>query len=218
LESFAHGVVVRGSWRDPDVHESDLGEVLAKQESFVLGSVIGEHITNTDSEATHCLGDVVDEADRVGGGDGPDDQFHDRPAGAGVDGGELIHLPDAFEVADVEAVEGNQVTGMASPVTEPERFRLVLGDWFGDDPRERGQRGGTSDTLATPAHAVIVEDALHRRLANLIAELVKAISELATPDRRLDHRDSQQISYDVSRGLMIVLGRRRSLGHNASSP
>ena len=38
-----------------------------------------------------------------------------------MDRGELPDLPDAFQVADVEAVQCDQVTGAGGEVTEPER-------------------------------------------------------------------------------------------------
>ena len=43
LESFAHGVVVRGPGRDPHVTQTGLGQVLAEQQCLVFGSVVGEH-------------------------------------------------------------------------------------------------------------------------------------------------------------------------------
>ena len=60
--------------------------------------------------------------------DRPDEHLADRPAGRGVDGGELPDRADAFEFADEEAVQGDQVTGPGGEVTEPERpLERVLG-------------------------------------------------------------------------------------------
>ena len=52
LESFAHGVVVRGPGRDAHMTQTGLGQVLAKQQTLVFGSVVGEHTTDRDAEAT----------------------------------------------------------------------------------------------------------------------------------------------------------------------
>ena len=78
------------------------------------------------------------EANRVGYCDGADDQFGDRPAGGGVDSGELVDSADAFEFADVETVEGDQVAGPGGEVAEPGRFGFDHG--LGDETRQRGDR------------------------------------------------------------------------------
>ncbi len=80
------------------------------------------------------------EANRVGYCDGADDQFGDRPAGGGVDSGELVDSADAFEFADVETVEGDQVAGPGGEVAEPGRFGFDHG--LGDETRQRGDRRG----------------------------------------------------------------------------
>jgi hypothetical protein len=41
------------------------------------------------------------------------EELVDRPTGRGVDGGELSDGPDAFELADVERVEGDEIAGVA---------------------------------------------------------------------------------------------------------
>ena len=91
--------------------------------------------------------------------DGPRNTSTDRPAGRGVDRGELPDRPDAFEVPDVEAVQGDQVTGTGREVTEPERaVSGVVGDQTG---RRGGQLGERRDALTTPTEPVTVQDLLH---------------------------------------------------------
>ena len=65
--------------------------------------------------------DLVDEADGVGAVDRAEHDGDDGPAGEDVDGGELVHLAHAFEVADVEAVEGDQLARAGRGQAEPER-------------------------------------------------------------------------------------------------
>jgi hypothetical protein len=60
---------------------------------------------------------VVDEADRVVPVRGAGDDQDDRPAGGDVDGGQLVHLDDALEVAAVEAVHRHQMAWCWAVVT-----------------------------------------------------------------------------------------------------
>jgi len=53
---------------------------------------------------------------------------HIRPTGAGVDRGELPHLSDTFELADVEAIESDQRCRSSRPQAEPERAIMGLAD------------------------------------------------------------------------------------------
>ena len=73
------------------------------------------------AETTELADHPVEEPGGDVGVGGAEEHVTDRPAGRGVDRGELPHLPDAFEVPDVEAVQGDQVTGTGREVTEPER-------------------------------------------------------------------------------------------------
>src|SRR5215217_7988868 len=103
------------------------GEVGAEASGDPFRSVVGEHGTYVDAETSERLDDVVDETDGVAGGDGPDDDEDDRPAGGDVDGGQLVHLADALEVADVKAVGRHQVAGRRAVVAEPERLGVAAG-------------------------------------------------------------------------------------------
>jgi hypothetical protein len=55
---------------------------------------------------TQCL---VKEAGAHGAGDRAQHDRDDGEAGEDVDGGELVHLAHAFELADVEAVEADEL-------------------------------------------------------------------------------------------------------------
>ena len=121
LESFAHRVVVRGTGWDPLVGEFFGCERVGERSGDVFGTVVGQHGSHGDAEPPVTADDVMQEP---GGRRPVGDTEHDhddRPAGRGVDRGELVDLPDAFEVPDVEAVDGDQVTGPGRPVAEPEQ-------------------------------------------------------------------------------------------------
>jgi hypothetical protein len=62
---------------------------------------------------------VIHEGGRVSGRLVPSDQAGDRIAGGGVDGRELPDRPDAFELANLEGVQGDQVAGPGGEVAEP---------------------------------------------------------------------------------------------------
>ena len=51
----------------------------------------------------------------------------------------MVHLADALEVPDVEAVEGDELARIAGVVTEPERFGLE--HRLGDEPAGHGADG-----------------------------------------------------------------------------
>ena len=150
--------------------------------------------------------------------DRADDDQHDRPAGGDVDGGQLVHLADAFEVADVEAVHRHLVAGSWAVVAEPERLDLP-GGVGGQSRRRRGDRRGPGDALGSAAQPVVDEQLLHRRLADPVAAFGEPVGVLAAAERRLDHGQRQQVLDDVGRGGVGKLRAvRRSFGINASSP
>ena len=97
--------------RDAVVGEAEVGEVGPEPVAVYSGPLSVSTARTGPAQAPEAALDVVDEAAGVLGGDGAEDDLDDRPAGGGVDGGELVHLADAFEVADVEAVDGDQVAG-----------------------------------------------------------------------------------------------------------
>src|SRR4029079_11564732 len=165
LEAFAHRVVVRGTRRDPMVLEAAGGEVGAEPAGDPLGSVVGEHRPHWHPEASERLDHVVDETDRVAGGRRADDDQHDRPAGGDIDGGQLVHLADAFEVADVEAVGRYLVAGSWAAVAEPERLGVSPGVG-GQSRRGGGDRRGPGHPLGPAAGAVAEGPLLARRLSD----------------------------------------------------
>ena len=72
-------------------------------------------------------------------------------AGEDVDGGELVHLADAFEVADVEAVDADELARPTARQAEPEG--LVVSRRLGDEPgggRRDGRRPGPGAWLVVP--------------------------------------------------------------------
>jgi hypothetical protein len=108
LEALADRVVVGRAWRDAVVaHTADL-EMLGEGLANELWTVVAEHPGELGPDLGQAFGEVVDEAGRVSGRLVPGDQAGDRVAGGGVDGGELPDRPDAFELADIEGVQGDQ--------------------------------------------------------------------------------------------------------------
>jgi hypothetical protein len=84
---------------------------------------------------------VVDKGGGIPRGLVAGDQPADRIPGRGVDRGELPDRPDAFELADVEDVQGDQVTRAGGEVAESEQAILsVGGDDAGGGSGELGQR------------------------------------------------------------------------------
>src|SRR5918994_2907158 len=109
------------------MHESAGSDVSAEPAGDPLGSVFAEHRPHRHTETSERADDVVKEADRVAGGDRADDDQDDRPASGDVDGGQLVHLADALEVADVEAVHRHLAAGSWAVVAEPERLPVAGG-------------------------------------------------------------------------------------------
>ena len=93
---------------------------LAHQHQRVIRS-FGEHSADVHAKTPEFADHSVAEP----GGDlsvrRTEEHVADREAGRGVDRGELPDLPDAFEVADVEAVQGDEVSRPRGEMTEPER-------------------------------------------------------------------------------------------------
>lgn len=74
------------------------------------------------AQPTEAALDARDEPAGVLGGDGAKDDLDDGPAGAGIHGGELVPLPDAFQLGDGKTVDGNEVARPGRPV----RIRRVV--------------------------------------------------------------------------------------------
>ncbi len=124
-----------------------------------FGTVVGEHPGDVNAKATQFADRQVDEAGCDVGVGRAEEHVADRVAGRGVDRGELPDLPDSFEVPDVEAVQGDQVTGPGREMAEPER---ALSSVVGDQTSGRcGQLRERTDALTTPAEAVTAQDLLH---------------------------------------------------------
>jgi hypothetical protein len=70
--------------------------------------------------ASVVLQDVVDERGGVGAGHRSEDDDHKGPASEDVDGGELAHLADTFQVPHVEAVQADELAGTPAGQAEPE--------------------------------------------------------------------------------------------------
>ena len=210
VEALAHRVVVgRAGW-DAVVVKALERQRGPEAAGDVLGPVVGQHRPHGHASATKAAQHVGHEANRVLSPHGADQDEHDRPAGGGVDGGELVDGPDAFELADVEAVHGHQVTGAGREVAEPER--LVPGR-VGDEPGAgRGDGRSPGHPGLTPAQPVVVEQLLHRRLGDDEAPLTQAVGVLATADGGLGHRDGEQLVEDVGGRGVGQLGAAADLG------
>jgi hypothetical protein len=74
------------------------GEVLVEG-GAELGTVVGGHTAHPYAETTELAEHQVEEPSRDVGVRGAEEHVTDRPAGRSVDGGELPHRPDDFEVA-----------------------------------------------------------------------------------------------------------------------
>jgi hypothetical protein len=98
---------------------------------------------------------------------GAGDDQDDRPASGDVDFGQLVHLAEALEVADVEAVDRHEMAWCGAVVTEPERL-AVTGGVGGQASGRRGDRRGPGDTLGT---TIAPEP--------IVSSLVDACSEVA---------------------------------------
>lgn len=132
------------------------------------GTVIRQHCPYRPAEPAESTLNLGDEPAGVLGRDRAEHDLDERPPGGGVHRGELVHLADAFEVADVEAVHRDQIPWSGRPVAEPEQH--LVGYRFGDHPvHQRGQRGGSSDSLRSAAQAVVDEQLLDGGFGHHIA-------------------------------------------------
>jgi hypothetical protein len=97
LESFTDGVVVRRPGRGPVMRDLELLE-MGIESGAELGSVVGEDTGDGHPQTTQFSDHAVEEPFRDVGVGRAEEHFADRPAGRGVDRGELPHFPHAFEV------------------------------------------------------------------------------------------------------------------------
>ena len=94
LESFTHCVVVRGPGRCPVMGDLECFEV-GVERGAELGSVVGQDTGHPDPETTQFGDHPVEEPFRDLSVGRAEEHFADRPAGRGIDRGELPDLPDA---------------------------------------------------------------------------------------------------------------------------
>src|SRR6266571_4843339 len=136
-----------------------------------LGAVVGEHPGDGDAELGEFADHSAQEPFRDLGVGRADEHLTDRPAGRGVDRGELPDRTDTFEFADVEAVQGHQVTGPGREVTEPERsLERRLGQKSGGRAGELRERG---DALTASTQPVTAQQLLGTAAADLEASLAE---------------------------------------------
>ena len=152
LEPFAHRVVVRGPRWGAVMGDLEFGE-MGIEGGTELGSVVGEHAGDGHAEASEFGDDTVEEPFRDVGVGWAEEHFADRPSGGGVDRGELPDLPDPFEVPDVEAVEGDEVTGTSREVAEPERSLPCVEAHYCSEPGQ-GQAAGRQIVAARSSAGV----------------------------------------------------------------
>ena len=151
LEAFADGVVVGRARRDAMLADTEVLKVAGERLADELGAVVGQHPGELGADAGQPLGDVVDEAGRIPSRLVPGDQGADGIAGGGVHGGQLPDRPNTFELADLEGVQGDQITGAGGEVAEPKRALLgVDGEDAGGGGSELGQGGHPLGAAAEP--------------------------------------------------------------------
>ena len=121
---------------------------------------------------------MVDEPDGVVPGNRAEHDGDDGPSSEDVNGGELVALAHALEVADVEAVETDELAWAAGSQAEPEGFVLPahLGQQAGGGRRDDGCPG---QALAAQAEPVGDQVLLHRGLGDREATIAQAISVFA---------------------------------------
>src|SRR5664280_1162674 len=131
----------------------------------VLGSVVGEHGSDLDPVTAVEPEDVVDEAHGVVMGDRSEHDHDDGPAGEDVDGSELVHLAHALQLADVEAVQADELAQTPGGQAEPEEM-LVSGCVGQETGGGRGDGGGPGQALRTPSQTVGDQVLLDGRLGD----------------------------------------------------
>ena len=119
LEPLADGVVVGRAGRDAMVAHAADAKMLGEGLGGELWTVVAQHRGQFRPDLGQAFGDVVDKGGSVSGRLVPGDQPGDHIAGGGVDRGELPDRPDAFELADIEGIQSDQIAGSGGEVAEP---------------------------------------------------------------------------------------------------
>ena len=205
LEPFAHRVVVRGAGRGAVVIQGECGGVTGELLGDELGAVVGEDSGQFDVDGLEPFDEKVEEVDRLGGGQLADVELSDRPAGVGVDRGQLPDRPDPFEPAHVEGVQTDQIARNGREVAKPVRFDLP-GDDAGRGGRERGQR---LDPCGAGAKPVTVQDLLHPGLRPVDVTLGEVLEQPAGTQGGSGDGLGQD-RFDLVGGHLVGLGRTTS--------
>ena len=176
-----------------------------------LGTVVGEHTGDGHTEATQFADHQVEEPFRDVGVRRAEEHVADRPPRGGVDGGELPDRSDAFEVADVEAVQGDQVTGSGGEVTEPERPGPgIIND---ETARRRGQLRQRGDALTAMTQTMATQDLLCSTRRDLETAKPKVMGVATSSESGTHHRFREQFVDHPRRGLVRHRWRPATLGH-----
>jgi hypothetical protein len=119
MEALAHGVVVGRAGRDALVTQSFGDEVSPEVAGHIFRTVVAENRSDPNPGTSMGAEHLVDEAHGLMVHRAEDDG-HDGPAGEDVDGGELVHLADVLELADVKRVHADELARSAASQAEPE--------------------------------------------------------------------------------------------------
>ena len=125
----------------------------AEGAGVVLRTVVAEHGADLDPVAPVVGQQTLEKAHRDGGiGSRAHHEPDEGPAGEDVDGAELVHLAHALELADVEAVDADELARTARSEAEPEG--LVVSGRLSQKSRRRcrDRRGpGQSASALVPS-------------------------------------------------------------------
>jgi len=166
LETLADGVVVGRAGRDSDVAQSLGRQGVDEGAGDVLGPVVGQDRPHRDPVTAIEPQRMVDESGAHGTGGRTQHDGDHGEAGEDIDGGELVALAHALELADVEAVEADELARTARGQAEPEGLVFALGVWDHQPGGRRcnGRRFGQA--LGSFAQSVGHQVLLPRRLGD----------------------------------------------------
>ena len=110
------------TWRSPLAARAS-----TKVPAMYSGPLSVKHRPDPDAVTAIETQGLVDEAGRHGAVGRAQHDGDDGEAGEDVDGGELVHLAHALELADVEAVEADELARATRGQAEPEGLVLARG-------------------------------------------------------------------------------------------